>query len=651
MSAGEDNDELVDNLVGAEYIKTKDIEAIFRAVDRGDYYTTGFKENAYRDTAWKHGHLHLSAPCIYSEVMESLQLRPGLSFLNIGSGTGYLSTMVGLMIGPRGTNHGIELHPEVVEYAQSKLDKFKSSSPALYRYDFSEPTFVVGNGLLFTDHLQYDRVYVGAAINPEHESFMCNLLKIGGILVLPLGDQLLQIKRINTTEWTKTTILPVSFASLVRPGPGEYRPGPGEYRPNSGEYRPGESNAVGSSSRAEETSSVSMLKEEIKFPSSDPPSLRIMTRNVINKLIRECVMAENPDLVDPSKSRRGKRAGTVKIRRRRRIVKRVIALRAGDTSGDSSSASSSPSSSVIPGDVRPGDVRSSSFRSRETVEEEEEEAMIDQLVEVMPPHSSERKEEVLGAKDILGPKPSTNSGSGSDTGLGESVTSTSDLGSIVGSIGSSIRGSIEEAADVVADSSRRLSETTDPIPGPSSSSTPLNLSPVSRSRICAGNRRPFTVLPNSLSGVINQVKDPKVIDSDDDGHDVQGNAPLRKGNKERTLVPTGSLGSGMAIQIDDSTSSNDEMDTSSPSSSEGNRTCSESSATTGGPDDFMSEVDNDPGIGARTESDSEPGQSDHTPFQLFGYKFQERIQELPLPLQLKIFLNFDRYFDYTCPAN
>lgn len=99
MSTGDDNDELIDNLVEAEYIKTPLTERVFRAVDRADYYLPDHRESAYKDLAWKHGHLHLSAPCIYSEVLESLDLQEGMSFLNLGSGTGYLSTMAGLIMG------------------------------------------------------------------------------------------------------------------------------------------------------------------------------------------------------------------------------------------------------------------------------------------------------------------------------------------------------------------------------------------------------------------------------------------------------------------------------------------------------------------------------------------------------------------------
>lgn len=103
MSAGEDNDELIDHLKAAQYIRSELVERAFRAVDRADYYLEEFKENAYKDLAWKHGNIHLSAPCIYSEVMEALDLQPGLSFLNLGSGTGYLSSMVGLILGESGS--------------------------------------------------------------------------------------------------------------------------------------------------------------------------------------------------------------------------------------------------------------------------------------------------------------------------------------------------------------------------------------------------------------------------------------------------------------------------------------------------------------------------------------------------------------------
>jgi protein-L-isoaspartate O-methyltransferase len=99
VSAGQNNDELIDNLVEADYIKTEFVEKVFRAVDRGDYYLPEHKDSAYKDLAWKNGNIHLSAPCIYAQVMESLTLKPGLSFLNLGSGTGYLSTLVGMIIG------------------------------------------------------------------------------------------------------------------------------------------------------------------------------------------------------------------------------------------------------------------------------------------------------------------------------------------------------------------------------------------------------------------------------------------------------------------------------------------------------------------------------------------------------------------------
>uniref|UniRef100_A0AAR5P1E8 Uncharacterized protein n=1 Tax=Dendroctonus ponderosae TaxID=77166 RepID=A0AAR5P1E8_DENPD len=46
---------------------------------------------------------------------------------------------------------------------------------------------------------------------------MQNRLKLGGILVLPLNDQLMRIKRVSECRWEETMLLPFSIASALQP--------------------------------------------------------------------------------------------------------------------------------------------------------------------------------------------------------------------------------------------------------------------------------------------------------------------------------------------------------------------------------------------------------------------------------------------------
>lgn len=65
VSSGRDNNELVDNLMGGGYIRTRAVERVFRVLDRADYMIPAERDQAYKDLAWRSGALHLSAPCIY----------------------------------------------------------------------------------------------------------------------------------------------------------------------------------------------------------------------------------------------------------------------------------------------------------------------------------------------------------------------------------------------------------------------------------------------------------------------------------------------------------------------------------------------------------------------------------------------------------
>lgn len=75
-----------------------------------------------------------------------------------------------------------------------------------FRFEFCEPSFVTGNCLeISPDCTQYDRVYCGAGVQKEHEDYMKNLLKVGGILVMPLEEKV---------ECLSTHVLfPVTFNS------------------------------------------------------------------------------------------------------------------------------------------------------------------------------------------------------------------------------------------------------------------------------------------------------------------------------------------------------------------------------------------------------------------------------------------------------
>uniref|UniRef100_A0A7N5P3A9 Protein-L-isoaspartate O-methyltransferase domain-containing protein 1 n=3 Tax=Ursidae TaxID=9632 RepID=A0A7N5P3A9_AILME len=123
-----------------------------------------------------------------------------------------------LAAGPFGINHGIELHSDVVEYAKEKLESFIKNSDSFDKFEFCEPAFVVGNCLqIASDSHQYDRIYCGAGVQKDHENYMKILLKVGGILVMPIEDQLTQIMRTGQNTWESKNILAVSFAPLVQP--------------------------------------------------------------------------------------------------------------------------------------------------------------------------------------------------------------------------------------------------------------------------------------------------------------------------------------------------------------------------------------------------------------------------------------------------
>mmetsp|Transcript_7457 Transcript_7457/g.13587 ORF Transcript_7457/g.13587 Transcript_7457/m.13587 type:complete len:85 (-) Transcript_7457:1511-1765(-) len=70
----------------------------------------GNQSMAHSDQPLKEGNVHISAPHIYGSAIEALDLVPNssTSFLNIGSGTGYISCIAAEILGPNSLNFGAQ---------------------------------------------------------------------------------------------------------------------------------------------------------------------------------------------------------------------------------------------------------------------------------------------------------------------------------------------------------------------------------------------------------------------------------------------------------------------------------------------------------------------------------------------------------------
>jgi len=207
------NELMVEDLTRNRVLRSSECVAAFKAVDRQHFWIENSTEFTYADVPLRHGRLHLSAPQIYAEALESLMpLTPGMSFLNIGSGTGYFNSLVSESIGELSTNHGIDIWQETVDHAINCCKTLGKSSI----------NFSVGNvyQLDINETMRYDRIYLGACAN-SRSKYLYRLLEVGGILVGPFQvghmQQLRRVVRQTETEFNVEVLESVRFASLVEP--------------------------------------------------------------------------------------------------------------------------------------------------------------------------------------------------------------------------------------------------------------------------------------------------------------------------------------------------------------------------------------------------------------------------------------------------
>ena len=187
-------------------IKSTTVLSAIGKMPRHVFFDSVFLEHAYEDKAFPIGEKQtISQPYTVAFQTELLNVSKGDKILEIGTGSGYQAAIL------------LELGAEVftIEYNQKLFQKTMDFLPKLgYK-----PHFFQGDGSLgLPKHAPYDSIVVTAGA-PNIPETLIKQLKIGGVLVIPVGGQkqqkMIALKKLSKNKASIKEFSRFSFVPLL----------------------------------------------------------------------------------------------------------------------------------------------------------------------------------------------------------------------------------------------------------------------------------------------------------------------------------------------------------------------------------------------------------------------------------------------------
>jgi protein-L-isoaspartate(D-aspartate) O-methyltransferase len=179
----DDNDKLIQGIRCLEYLKSKNVEEALRKYRREFFVPDEVKHMAYRDFPISIGfNQTISQPSTVVAMTEALEVKPGEKILEVGTGSGWQAAVLSYLVGEKGHVYTIEILEDLAEFARGNLNKVGIKNVEVF----------VGDGSLgMKKNAPFDKIIVTAAC-PDVPKPLLEQLKVGGIMVLPIGNLYLQ---------------------------------------------------------------------------------------------------------------------------------------------------------------------------------------------------------------------------------------------------------------------------------------------------------------------------------------------------------------------------------------------------------------------------------------------------------------------------
>lgn len=200
-------DRMIERQIKARGIRDPHLLEAMREVPREIFVPDNLAEFAYDDTPLPIAEGQtISQPYIVAAMVEAAEVEPDDRVLEVGAGSGYAAAVLSRMADEV---FAIERHRALADAAELRL--------AGLGYD--NVTVIAGDGSGgLPDEAPFDAILV-AARGPEVPEALKRQLKVGGRLVIPVGDEevqtLCRITRTDEEHWESDDFGPVRFVPLI----------------------------------------------------------------------------------------------------------------------------------------------------------------------------------------------------------------------------------------------------------------------------------------------------------------------------------------------------------------------------------------------------------------------------------------------------
>ncbi|HEX7401820.1 MAG TPA: protein-L-isoaspartate(D-aspartate) O-methyltransferase [candidate division Zixibacteria bacterium] len=201
----EERERMVGQQIEARGVKDKLVLAAMRKIPRHLFVPRNWRDQAYTDGPLPIGEGQtISQPYIVGLMTELLNLKGGEKILEIGTGSGYQAAVLAEIAKEVYT---IEIICPLAQRAESTLKEL----------EYDNVIVRCGDGYQgWKEHAPFDGVIVTAA--PDHiPQPLVDQLKVGGRLVIPVGDVFQELMVVTKTETgtKKMNVIPVRFVPMT----------------------------------------------------------------------------------------------------------------------------------------------------------------------------------------------------------------------------------------------------------------------------------------------------------------------------------------------------------------------------------------------------------------------------------------------------